>query len=79
MRNRPELTLLASIAYEYSLNSPLNIAVLGCSNGAEVYSILWKIRKSYPSLNVRVHAMDISEDVLKIAKKGTIHSKIQNW
>ncbi len=70
MRNRPKLELMVRLANEIDLTSTLNIAVLGCSNGAEVYSILWTLRKDYPDLKVRMQAMDISEEVLELAKKG---------
>lgn len=48
----------------------MRIAVLGCSIGAEAYSILWSIRSAHPDLEVVIHAVDISEDVLKVAREG---------
>ena len=51
--------------------SPLRIAVLGCSIGAEVYSILWTVRSALPDLNVEMWAIDISHEVLNFAKEGT--------
>jgi chemotaxis methyl-accepting protein methylase len=50
--------------------SSLNISVLACSKGAEVYSVLWAIRSSRPDLRLRIHAVDISQEILTFAKKG---------
>jgi SAM-dependent methyltransferase len=48
----------------------LRIAVLGCSIGAEVYSILWAIRSARPDLKVLLDAVDISQEILSFAEKG---------
>ena len=50
--------------------STLRIAVLGCSIGAEVYSILWSIRSVRADLKVVLNAVDISEEILSFAEKG---------
>src|SRR5215470_8608198 len=66
-RNRPELELMRRLARRKPEGSTLNIAVLGCSIGAEVYSILYTIRRARPNLNVRLCAVDNSSEVLKVA------------
>ena len=48
----------------------MRIAVLGCSIGAEVYSILWSIRSARPDLKVLLDAVDISKEILSFAEKG---------
>jgi chemotaxis methyl-accepting protein methylase len=70
LRNRPALELMRRLAEEKAEGSTLRIAVLACSIGAEVYSILWTIRSARTDLKVRVCAMDISEKILNFAKKG---------
>jgi len=70
LRNRPELELIRSLADQKPEGDTLRIAVLACSNGAEVYSILWTIRSARPDLKLDVHAIDISEEILEIARKG---------
>src|SRR5207249_7724235 len=45
--------------------------VLGCSIGAEVYSILWMIRSARPDLKVLLDAVDISNEILNFAEKGS--------
>jgi len=52
------------------LGSEANIAVLACSKGAEVYSIVWAIRTARPDLKLRLHALDISEEILEFAEGG---------
>jgi chemotaxis methyl-accepting protein methylase len=70
LRNRPQLELMRRLCVGKSAGSLLRIAVLACSNGAEVYSVLWIIRSAQPNLKVMVHAVDISEEVLELAEKG---------
>jgi SAM-dependent methyltransferase len=70
LRNRPLLELMRHIAGQKSHGATLRIAVLGCSIGAEVYSILWMVRSARPDLNVLLEAVDISKDMLSFAEKG---------
>jgi chemotaxis methyl-accepting protein methylase len=70
LRNRPALELMCRLAEEKTDGSTLRIAVLGCSIGAEVYSILWAIRSIRPDLKVFVCAVDISTEILKFAENG---------
>jgi len=51
--------------------SDVDITVLACSKGAEVYSIVWKIRSTRPDLNLVVRAVDISREILEFAQSGT--------
>ena len=70
LRNRPALELMRRLADEKPSGSTLRIAVLACSAGAEVYSILWIIRSARPDLNVVVCAVDISKKILNFAENG---------
>src|SRR5262249_51605269 len=70
LRNRPELELMRRLAGQKPIRSTLNIAVLGCSIGAEIYSILSTIRGARPDLNVRLCAVDNSAEVLKVAEEA---------
>lgn len=70
LRNRPMLELMRRLADQKATGSTFRVAVLACSAGAEVYSILWTIRSSRPDLNVQVHAMDISQKILSFAENG---------
>ena len=70
LRNRPALELMRRLARQKPHGSTLRIAVLGCSIGAEVYSILWIIRSARPDLKVLLDAVDISKEILSFAEKG---------
>jgi SAM-dependent methyltransferase len=50
--------------------APLSVTVLGCSTGAEAYSIAWKIRSVRPDLKLTLHAVDISRQAVEFAKCG---------
>jgi SAM-dependent methyltransferase len=70
LRNRPALELMRRLADQKPKGSTLKIAVLGCSIGAEVYSILWSICSARPDLKVLLDAVDISKEILSFAEKG---------
>ena len=70
LRNRPALELMRRLVQQREHGSTLKIAVLGCSVGAEVYSILWTIRSARPDLKVLLEAVDISKEILSFAEKG---------
>jgi chemotaxis methyl-accepting protein methylase len=50
--------------------SSVDISVVACSKGAEVYSILWALRSSRPDLRLRLRAVDISQEIVDFAEKG---------
>jgi SAM-dependent methyltransferase len=70
LRNRPALELMRRLALQKAHGSTLRIAVLACSIGAEVYSVLWTIRSARPDLKVVLCAVDISKKILIFAEKG---------
>jgi len=53
---------------------PLRVVVVGCSTGAEPYSISSVLLHTHPSLRVSVEAYDISQEVLDVAKSGQYDS-----
>jgi chemotaxis methyl-accepting protein methylase len=69
-RNRPELELLTLLSGQMRQGPTLDMAVLGCSKGAEVYSILYAIRHARPDMKLRLCALDISKDILEFAEAG---------
>jgi chemotaxis methyl-accepting protein methylase len=76
-RNRPELELLIRLLDSKGQASTLNLTVLGCSKGAEVYSFSHSIRCARPDLKVKLHALDIDPDVLGFAEEGVY--SLKNW
>jgi len=69
-RNRPELELLICLLDQIRHGLAIDMAILGCSKGAEVYSFSYVIRTKRPDVNLRLCALDISKDVLDFAKAG---------
>lgn len=70
LRNRPELELLIRLLDQKGQGSTLDVTVLACSKGAEVYSVSYTIRCARPDLKVRLRALDIDKDVLEFAEGG---------
>jgi SAM-dependent methyltransferase len=70
LRNRPALELIRRLCEQKARDATLRIAVLACSIGAEVYSILWTIRSARPDLKVVLQAVDISKEILNFAERG---------
>lgn len=70
LRNRPELELMCRLLAPKAPGSGLDITVLACSKGAEVYSILWAIRSARPDLKVSARAADISKEIREFAQRG---------
>jgi len=74
LRNRPQLEQIRRLVAQRERGATLRIAILGCSIGAEVYSVLWTIRSARPDLDVRVQAADISREVLEVAERAVYTS-----
>ncbi len=70
LRNRPELELLRRLSGLGSGGRRVRIAVLGSSNGAEVYSIAWALRSAQPDVKLEMRAVDISADAVEAGRKG---------
>src|SRR5208282_5537028 len=79
LRNRPELELMRRLAELNASGSNLRIAVVGCSIGAEVYSILWTLRSARPDLQVQMCAVDISAEVLNVAREAVYTSQTSDF
>jgi chemotaxis methyl-accepting protein methylase len=69
-RNRHELELLIGLLDQNRLGSTLDLVVLACSKGAEVYSISYAIRCARPDLKISLRALDIEPEVLNLAARG---------
>jgi chemotaxis methyl-accepting protein methylase len=69
-RNRPELELLIRLLQTKPQSAALDLMVLGCSKGAEVYSFSYSIRRARPDLRFKLRALDIDPNVLELAKEG---------
>lgn len=79
--NRPFLTLkdhiFPDLIRERAAERTLYIWSAACSTGQEPYSIAMLIRENFPSLlnwDLHIHASDISEEALVLARTGTYSS-----
>jgi chemotaxis protein methyltransferase CheR len=70
LRNRPALELMSRLIARTAHRDTLRVTVLGCSTGAEAYSIASRIRSARPELTLILTAIDISEKAVKFAKSG---------
>jgi len=71
LRNRPALELMRTLIADKPRGASIRVAVLGCSVGVEVYSILWTLRRERGDLNIAVDAVDVSSEVLAIGAEAT--------
>jgi chemotaxis methyl-accepting protein methylase len=79
LRNRAELELMSRLLEQNKApGSNLDITVFGCSSGAEVYSIQWAIRSARPDLKVKINAIDISPEIVRVAESGVYSLKAEN-
>jgi chemotaxis methyl-accepting protein methylase len=71
LRNQPLLTtILGLINRSFPSGSRVRICSMACSSGAELYSILWLIRKTRPDLDVVPLGVDVSKSALERAQQG---------
>jgi len=70
LRNRPELELIGRLVDVKRKGDALGVAVLGCSTGAEAYSVAWRIRSARPDVALSLHGVDISRQAVDFAKSG---------
>jgi chemotaxis methyl-accepting protein methylase len=76
-RNRAELELIRRLAEQASLGSSIDVAVLACSKGAEVYSIAWALKSARPDLTIDLQGVDISQEIVEFARRG-VYSLLQD-
>jgi chemotaxis methyl-accepting protein methylase len=74
-RNRPELKLLTRLLNSKRRGATLDLTILGCSKGAEVYSFAYSIRSTRPDLKLNLRALDIDANVVEFAKDGVYSLK----
>src|SRR5208282_5711540 len=70
LRNRPQLELIRRLVERSTKADALRVAVLGCSTGAEAYSVAWRIRSARPDLKLILHAVDISKQAVEVGRRG---------
>ncbi len=76
-RSRAEIYQWLNIVDNLMPAPELNISIVGCSEGAEVYTLVYAIRKRFPSLNLHIHGYDINEAAVTTAKEARYPSDSQ--
>jgi chemotaxis methyl-accepting protein methylase/mannose-6-phosphate isomerase-like protein (cupin superfamily) len=69
-RNRPELELIRRLVDRRPKGDTLRVTLLGCSTGAEAYSVAWRIRSARPDIKLIMNAVDISKQAVEFAARG---------
>jgi chemotaxis methyl-accepting protein methylase len=70
LRNKPLIETLTEQLKNLHPDGSLRLGIIGCSTGAEVYSVVWMIRSVFPSLSFVPVAMDVSASVVEKARVG---------
>lgn len=70
LRNRAFLELIRRLVARCDQGAALKVAVLGCSAGAEAYSVAWSIRSARPDLDLVMQAVDISRQAVEVGERG---------
>jgi glycosyltransferase involved in cell wall biosynthesis len=74
LRNCAFLELVRRVVANRDPRGELRVAALGCSAGAEAYSVARRIRSAGADLNLVMQAVDISRQEVEIGKRGTVAS-----
>lgn len=69
-RNPPLLDALTHLQLNGADDGVLRVAILGCSDGAEVYSVVQTLRLAYPGAKVKCIGLDVSEAAVLAAREG---------
>ena len=70
LRNRPQLELIRRLLAPKEKGTTLRVAVLGCSFGAEAYSVAWRVLSARPDLELILNAVDVSPQAVEFARRG---------
>lgn len=76
LRNPPQLALAADLLISCaSAHAPLRVMSVGCSVGAELYSLLWLLRRFMPDIALEAIGLDIVPDAVDVAR--TAHYRLE--
>jgi len=79
LRNRPQLDLIRRLVDRGKNAGALRVAVLGCSTGAEVYSVAWAIRCARPDVRLELRGVDISREAVECAERGVYSGVVSEF
>lgn len=64
------LQTICDLLKDREFGDTIRLCVMACSTGAELYSIVWAIRKTRPDLKILATGIDLSEPSIAKAKAG---------
>jgi chemotaxis protein methyltransferase CheR len=70
LRNVALLEVLRDLAARKPVGADLRVASVGCSTGAELYSLLWFVRSARPDLRIAACGLDVSQTAITKADAG---------
>jgi chemotaxis protein methyltransferase CheR len=70
LRNEPLLEVLRDLALKLPNGRDWRVISVGCSTGAELYSLLWYLRSARPDLRISAVGVDIADTVVAKARGG---------
>jgi SAM-dependent methyltransferase len=79
LRNRPQLELIRRLVERRTKADVLRVALLGCSTGAEAYSVAWSIRSARSDLKLTLDGVDISKQAIEVGKRGVYSLVGSQW
>jgi len=71
LRNVPQLELLRDLALKVPTGDTWRVISVGCSTGAELYSLLWYLRSARSDLQISALGIDIADAVIAKARSRT--------
>jgi chemotaxis protein methyltransferase CheR len=75
-RNVPQLELVRDLVLERPRGEPVKIVSVGCSTGAELYSVVWLIRTARPTQDVQALGIDLAEECVYAASRGVYPCRV---
>jgi chemotaxis methyl-accepting protein methylase len=76
-RYPPLLLAISDLIKDFQVGDTVRLCVMGCSTGAELYSVLWAIRKARGDLKIIAIGVDLSASAIEKAKAGKYSAKDQ--
>lgn len=70
LRNLPMLLAIRDTIDDFECGETVRFCTIGCSTGAEIYSVLWMVRKARPDLKILPTGVDISKFAIEKARAG---------
>jgi chemotaxis methyl-accepting protein methylase len=70
LRNVPLLELLRDLVLKVPDGVTLRVIVMGCSTGAELYSLLWYLRSARPNFQISAIGADVIDGFVAKASRG---------